>query len=71
MMHRTRIILKGVFAVVLIIIGLAALLTPLTPGSWLILVGAEILGIHVLFPKRIQHWIDKMKSKLIFFRKKR
>ncbi len=29
-------------------LGLVALITPLTPGSWLVFVGLELLGIRVL-----------------------
>jgi hypothetical protein len=41
-----KIIFKKVLGVILIIIGLAALVTPLTPGSWLALIGLELLGIR-------------------------
>ena len=45
-------ILKKVLGVILIVVGLAALLTPLTPGSWLALIGMELLGIRILFFKK-------------------
>jgi hypothetical protein len=51
-------ILRVVLALVLILLGLAALLTPLTPGSWLILVGLELLGLRVLLRKRVCAWAD-------------
>ncbi|RJP43857.1 hypothetical protein C4587_02525 [Candidatus Parcubacteria bacterium] len=54
----------GVF---LIVIGLAALLTPATPGSWLILVGLEIFGFRILFWDKIKLWI---KENALPFRKK-
>ena len=41
-----KTILKKTLGVILIIVGLAALLTPLTPGSWLALIGLELLGIR-------------------------
>ena len=41
-------ILRKILGVILIIVGLAALLTPLTPGSWLALIGLELLGVHLL-----------------------
>jgi hypothetical protein len=41
-----KIIFKKALGVILIIVGLAALLTPLTPGSWLALIGLELLGIR-------------------------
>ncbi len=48
----TRILL----GVILIILGLMALFTPLTPGSWLALVGLEILGLRVLLRDRVCAW---------------
>ncbi len=39
--------------VVLIIIGVLALVTPLTPGSWLIFIGAELLGFELVFARKI------------------
>ncbi len=38
------------------ILGLLALITPLTPGSWLIFVGAEMLGFELIYWKRIKEW---------------
>ena len=45
--------LKIVFGVLLIILGVLALLTPLTPGSWLALIGLEILGLRILLERKI------------------
>lgn len=42
--------------VVLIIIGLLSLITPLTPGSWLVLIGLELVGIRLV-------WKNKAKIK--------
>ncbi len=44
--------------VILIVVGFIALVTPFTPGSWLIFVGLEFLGV------RLALW-DKIKSKFI------
>jgi c-di-AMP phosphodiesterase-like protein len=41
-----KTIIKKVIGVILIIYGILALLTPLTPGSWLALIGLELLGIR-------------------------
>jgi hypothetical protein len=49
-MRRALRIVLGVF---LILIGVFALLTPLTPGSWLALIGLEILGIRILLERKI------------------
>lgn len=49
-------ITKKVVGVVLIILGLVALLTPLTPGSWLIPIGLELLGLRILLRDRLLRW---------------
>jgi len=49
-MRRT---LKIVLGILLIILGVLALLTPLTPGSWLALIGLEILGLRILLERKI------------------
>ncbi len=38
--------------VLCIIVGLLALFTPLTPGSWLALVGLELLGVRTLMREK-------------------
>jgi hypothetical protein len=38
----------------LVVIGFLALVTPLTPGSWLIFIGLEFLGIDLLLWDRIK-----------------
>jgi hypothetical protein len=58
--------------VILILYGIFALLTPLTPGSWLALIGMEMLGIRqFIFRKFLndkqrasaEEFIEKIKSK--------
>jgi hypothetical protein len=63
-------IIKKIIAIILIIIGLFALLTPLTPGSWLALIGLELIGARLLIErafflkgKRRQKAIQKLKDK--------
>jgi drug/metabolite transporter (DMT)-like permease len=46
-------ILKKTIGIILIIIGLAALVTPFTPGSWLALIGLELLGFGFLLENRL------------------
>jgi hypothetical protein len=41
---------------VLIAVGFFALVTPFTPGSWLIFVGLEMVGVHTV-------WGEKMLAK--------
>ncbi len=46
-------VLRIVVGIVLILLGLAALVTPLTPGSWLALIGLELLGIRLLVQRKL------------------
>ncbi len=55
--------IKKVVGVILILVGLAALVTPLTPGSWLIFVGFEFLGIRMLFWDKIKARFKKHDSR--------
>lgn len=48
-----RAIKTGV-GVVLIALGFLALITPLSPGSWLILVGLELLGLRILLERKLR-----------------
>ena len=41
--------IKKVVGVILILVGLVAFFTPLTPGSWLAIIGLELLGVRILF----------------------
>ena len=71
-----KAIIKKVIGVILIIVGLIALLTPFTPGSWLALIGMELLGIRqFIFRKflndRQRAAAEKFMEKLKYrFRKK-
>ncbi len=49
--------MRKTVGVVLALIGLVALLTPFTPGAWLIFIGLELLGLRFLF------W-DKIKKRM-------
>jgi c-di-AMP phosphodiesterase-like protein len=69
-------IIKKVIGVILIIYGIFALLTPFTPGSWLALIGMELLGIRqFIFRKFLndkqrvaaEKFMEKLKSR---FKKK-
>ena len=44
--------LKIVLGIILILIGVAALLTPLTPGSWLALIGLELVGMRIMLERK-------------------
>lgn len=58
-------IVKKIVGVVLLVIGLAALVTPFTPGAWLIFVGMELLGIGFLIPKSVRAWLEKAKDRIL------
>lgn len=45
--------------IICIILGFLALITPLTPGSWLILIGLEILGLGFLLEGRLFRWLKR------------
>ena len=53
---------KRVLGIALIVIGLLALITPLTPGSWLIIVGLEVFGIRLAAAEKIKAWFGKKKT---------
>lgn len=52
--------IKKVIGIILILIGLAALFTPLTPGSWLAIIGLELLGVRILFWDKLKFWKKKI-----------
>jgi uncharacterized protein YqgC (DUF456 family) len=47
--------LRVILGVVLIILGLLAFFTPLTPGSWLFLIGLELIGFRLIVSKDARH----------------
>ena len=49
-------IVKKTVGVVFIVLGFLALITPLSPGSWLILIGLELLGLRLLLENRLRRW---------------
>ncbi len=46
--------LRITVGIVLVAIGLFALVTPLTPGAWLMFIGLELLGFGFLIPKKLR-----------------
>lgn len=49
--------------IVLVVIGFLALITPLTPGAWLIPIGLWLLGFKFLFWKKTKTWFQRFKRK--------
>lgn len=58
-----KTMVKKIIGVLLITIGLFAIITPFTPGSWLIFVGLELLGLRMLFWDKIKAWFQKRDSR--------
>ena len=56
---RGRPKIKKTIGIILILVGLAALFTPLTPGSWISIIGLELLGIRILFFDKLKLWKKK------------
>lgn len=56
---RNRPKVKKIIGVILILLGLAAFFTPLTPGSWLAIIGLELLGVRVLLSDKLKFWKKK------------
>ncbi|HEY4510380.1 MAG TPA: hypothetical protein VJJ73_00905 [Candidatus Paceibacterota bacterium] len=54
---------KKTIGVLLIVIGLTALVTPLTPGSWLAVIGLELLGVRILFFEKLINFWKNWKKK--------
>lgn len=51
--------LRIIVGVVLILLGFLAAITPFTPGSWLALIGLELLGLRVLLEKKLFSWLKE------------
>jgi hypothetical protein len=49
-------ITRKVVGVILILVGFFSLVTPATPGAWLILVGLELLGLRLLLHDKLIAW---------------
>jgi len=55
-------IFRKTLGIILIVLGFLALITPFSPGSWLMLIGLEILGFGFLLKGRLSRFLrDKFK----------
>ncbi len=54
--------IKKTAGVLFIVLGFLALITPLTPGSWLIFVGLELVGLRLFFNKKLAFYRDKLQK---------
>lgn len=55
---------KKILGAVLVFFGLLALVTPLTPGSWLAVIGLELLGVRILFFDNVKKFFRNLLSRL-------
>ncbi len=62
-------VLRIVIGIFLVIFGLFALVTPLTPGAWLGFIGLEMLGFGFLIPKKLRDLWEQSSAKLWINRK--
>ena len=60
MKNHALLALKKIVGVILILLGLFALVTPLTPGSWLALIGLEMLGLGFIWRDILQPLVCKI-----------
>ncbi len=51
--------LRITLGIILVVFGFVALVTPLTPGAWLALIGLELLGFGFLVPKKLRDLWEK------------
>lgn len=58
-----KLIAKKTFGIILILIGLVAFFTPFTPGSWLALIGLEMIGLRLVFLDVIRVWWQTKREK--------
>ncbi|MBI4121366.1 MAG: hypothetical protein HY470_00195 [Candidatus Ryanbacteria bacterium] len=58
-----KVAARKFFGVALILIGIFALFTPLTPGSWLVFLGLEFLGVRVLARDQVKGWFQKARQR--------
>ncbi len=60
-----RLTIKRLLGVICLVLGLAALVTPLTPGAWLMFVGIELLGLSFLLPRPVRTRWEALKMRLM------
>ena len=52
-------VFRKTLGIILIVLGFLALITPFSPGSWLILIGLEILGFGFLLEGRLSRFLRR------------
>ena len=67
---RNRPKTKKAIGVILILIGFVAFFIPLIPGSWLVIIGLELLGAQILLFDKPIHLYNRCMGKFKFWKKK-
>jgi len=55
-------ILTKICGGILIILGIIGMIAPILPGIWLVVIGLEMIGVHLLFIDRIKTWTKSMRT---------
>ena len=50
---------KKLIGVIVIVFGLIAMITPVVPGAWVVIIGLELFGVKLLYLDKIKAWIKK------------
>jgi hypothetical protein len=61
--HKVFSILKKIVGAFLVLFGLFALVTPLTPGAWLAIIGLEMLGWGFIWRDHVRPLGERMLGK--------
>ncbi|NBV77874.1 hypothetical protein EBR66_06945 [bacterium] len=51
--------IRKTIGIILVLVGFLALVTPLTPGAWLALIGLEMLGMHLAIGAQFKAWLEQ------------
>ena len=53
---------KKLIGSVIIVLGIIAMILPVVPGAWIVIIGLEIFGVKLIFLDRIKAWMKKNSS---------
>lgn len=59
--------LKRFIGLICLLFGIFALVTPFTPGAWLIFVGLELLGLGFLIPGKLRKLYEAGKARVVAY----
>ena len=54
--------LRALIGILFIALGLLALVTPLTPGSWLAIIGLELIGVRFIPWREVLRWYRRRRG---------